>query len=116
MSAMEIRKLFLRMQTSRLHLEKLPPLLHSIALSSHSQQPSSYVEFSYRRPSRSLDAHQMLTVPYFSSWEARPKCLSLWLAVAKYPLQVWLHVLTAFTGDVYLQLWASACTGDVVIR
>ena len=31
--------------------EKLPPLLHSVAMaSSHSVQPSTFVEFNYRRP------------------------------------------------------------------
>ena len=97
--------------------ERLPSLLHSIVVStSHPKQPSAYVHFSYSRPSQKVDAWQMLTFPHLTSWSAKPRCLSLWFSVDKYPLQAWVHLLTAFTGDVYLQVWACAPSGDVIIR
>ena len=97
--------------------ENLPNLLHSIVLStSQPKQPSAYVHFSYNRPSQRVDAWQMLSFPHVTSWGAKPRCISLWFSVDKYPLQAWVHLLTAFTGDGYLQVWACALSGDVIIR
>jgi hypothetical protein len=97
--------------------ESLPCLLHSIVVStSQPKQPSAYVHFSYSRPSQKVDTWQMLTFPHITSWSAKPRCISLWFSVDKYPLQAWVHLLTAFTGDCYLQVWACALSGDVITR
>ena len=97
--------------------ERLPKLLHSvISTSCHIRQPSAFVEFLYKPPTKPMHTDQMLTVPYVMSWEAKPRCISMWLCVNKYPLQAWLHLFSAFTGDVFLQVWACACSGDVIIR
>ena len=58
----------------------------------------------------------MLTVPFVMSWGAEPRAISLWFSISKYPLQAFLHLLSVYTGESYLQVWACACTGDIIIR
>lgn len=99
--------------------ERLPPLLYNISMASNSitrRQPSKYVEFSYIRPSQALVPQQMLSVPCGTMWEDKPRCVSLWFCIEKYPLQVQVHILSAFMGTVFLQIWVCACSGDVTIR
>lgn len=99
--------------------EKLPPLLYHISLASTSltrTEPSTYVEFSYNRPSESLSPPEMLSVPFTMPWGDKPRCVSLWFCVNKYPLQAQVHLFTAFTGRLYFQIWVCACSGDVTIR
>ena len=103
----------------RLLQEKLPPLLYHISLASTSlthTEPSTYVEFSYNRPSESLSSPEMLSVPFTMPWGDKPRCVSLWFCVNKYPLQAQVHLFTAFTGRLYFQIWVCACSGDVTIR
>ena len=58
----------------------------------------------------------MLKVPYSSSWKASPRTIVMWFYVSKYPLQALLHILSVCTGEYYLQVWACACSGDIIIR
>ena len=79
-------------------------------------EPSTYVEFSYNRPSNVISFQQMLMVPYTMPWNDRPRCFSLWFCVDKYPLQAQIHIFSAFTGRSYFQIWVCACSGDVTLR
>lgn len=113
----EVRKLFQRLQVKKVHLEQLVSLLHSIAQSSgDSSQPSAYLQFSFKKPADHLDTREMLTVPGTMAWGPEPCSISMWLSVSKYPLQATFHILTINMGPCYLQLFASALTGDVIIR
>ncbi len=98
---------------------KLPPLLYYISMASSSlshREPSTYMEFSYNRPSRSLHPQQMLTVPTAMPWSDKPRCVSIWFCVDKYPLQAHVHIFSAFTGRYYFQVWVCACSGDITLR
>ena len=78
--------------------------------------PSTYVEFSYNRPLEALSVQQMLTVPFTMPWLDKPRCVSLWFCVEKYPLQAQVHLFSAFTGRFYFQMWVGALSGDVTLR
>ena len=91
-------------------------VLHKVAMATQTlKQPSAYVEFSYSRPSTQLDASEMLVLPNPSPGGLEPCTISMWLSVGKYPLQAFCHLLSIFTGEVFLQLWACSCSGDIKI-
>ena len=92
-------------------------LLYSVAQSSGDiAQPSAYLQFNFKRSTDRLDVREMLTVPGMMAWGPEPCSVSLWLSVNKYPLQATFHILTVNMGPCYLQLFASALTGDVIVR
>ena len=92
-------------------------VLHNVADVTHSQQrPSNYIKFSYSRPSKKLKMSEMLCIPSSKPNGLQPCTLSFWLCINKYPLSAHFHILTIFTGEVYVQLWSCACTGDIVIK
>jgi hypothetical protein len=57
-----------------------------------------------------------MSVPMMMSWGAEPRAISMWFQVSKYPLQAFLHLLSVYSGETYIQVWACACTGDIIIR
>ena len=63
-----------------------------------------------------LDMKHMMTVPFVMSWGAEPRAISMWFYVSKYPLQAFLHLMSVYTGESYIQVWACACTGDIIVR
>ena len=63
-----------------------------------------------------LDMKQMMTVPFVMSWGAEPRAISMWFYVSKYPLQAFLHLMSVYTGESFIQIWACACTGDIIVR
>ena len=65
---------------------------------------------------QALDRREMLRVPFSLSWQAQSRSVAMWLCISKYPLRTLFHLLTMYTGEVYLQVWACACSGDVIIR
>jgi hypothetical protein len=112
----DLRKLFLKLQINQVYLEQIVSVLHKVAEATHCyQQPSSYILFKYSRPSKSLKQSEMLSIPNPKPAGLKPCTLSLWLSVAKYPLSAYSHVITFFTGDIYLQVWTCSCSGDIVI-
>lgn len=116
-SVSEVRKLFQRLQVKKVHLEQLVSLLHSVAQpSDDTVQPSAYLQFTYKKSADRLDVREMLTVPGMMGWGPEPCSLSLWLCVGKYPLQATFHILSINMGPCYFQLFASALTGDIIIR
>ena len=97
--------------------EQLALILHKVAETTRSsKQPSAYLEFTYSRPSSELDSSKMLLLPNPQVNRLEPCTLSLWLSVNKYPLKAFHHLFTFFTGDVYLLVWACACSGDIVFK
>lgn len=92
-------------------------ILHKVAEATRSSKnPSAYLEFSYNRPTPLLDISQMLVLPNPQMDGLEPCTVSLWLNVGKYPLKAYLHLFTLFTGNVYLQVWACACSGDILLK
>lgn len=91
-------------------------MLHKVAMATLVQkQPSAYVEFTYSRPTTELIPDEMLVLPNPSPRGLEPCTISLWLSIGKYPLQAYCHLLSVFTGEVFLQLWACAQSGDIKI-
>lgn len=92
-------------------------VLHSVAEATYSNQcPSSYIKFSYSRPLKKLTTSEMIAIPNSKPNGLQPCTLSFWLCLNKYPLTAYFHLLTIFTGEVYVQLWSCACTGDIIIK
>ena len=105
------------MELITLSQEQLLLLLWSVAQSSaDGVQPSAYVQFNYKKSSDRLDIREMLIMPAITAWGLEPCSLSMWLSVTKYPLQATFHLISVNMGPCFLQLFASALTGDVLIR
>uniref|UniRef100_A0A1X7VEE8 Uncharacterized protein n=2 Tax=Amphimedon queenslandica TaxID=400682 RepID=A0A1X7VEE8_AMPQE len=112
----DLRKLFLKLQGNKENLEQLVSMLYKVAKqNSHNRQPSSYIEFSFPRPSMKLSWSEMLRLPCPQSTSLHHCALSMWLYIGKYPLESYFHLLSLLTGEVYVQLWASPCSGDIVV-
>eukprot|EP00731_Ephydatia_muelleri_P027739 Em0019g612a len=119
-STNEVRKLFQRLQVKKVHLEAMSSFSGCSSFIAQSSgdiaQPSAYLQFNFKRSTDRLDVREMLTVPGMMAWGPEPCSVSLWLSVNKYPLQATFHILTVNMGPCYLQLFASALTGDVIVR
>ena len=90
-------------------LQKVAEVTHTL------QQPSSYIKFSYPRPTMKLKREEMLAIPNPRPMGLEPCTLSLWLNTTRYPLKAYYHLFAIFTGEVYLQMWVCACSGDITI-
>ena len=97
--------------------EQLAHILYKVAETTrNSNQPSAYIEFCYSRPTNEIDRSKLLILPNPQVHGLEPCTLSLWLSISKYPLQAFLHLFTLFTGDVFLQVWTCACSGDIIFK
>lgn len=115
-SQSDVKKLFLKLQKTPNHLEQLALILHNVSEAVHIlNQPSAYVQFSYPRPLKRLDYNHMLMIPNPRPSGLDPCTISSWLYLTKYPLPAFLHLFSIFTTSVYIQVWACACSGDVII-
>lgn len=92
-------------------------MLHKVAMATHSlKQPSAYIEFKYSRPTTELIHKELLVLPNPLSVGMDPFTVSAWVSVSKYPLQALCHLVSVYTGEVFLQVWACTCSGDIKIR
>ena len=91
-------------------------MLHRVAKqNSHNRQPSSYIEFNFPRPLMKLSRAEMLKLPCPQPNGLQSSTLSMWLYIGKYPLESYCHILSLLSGETYVQLWASACSGDIIL-